>query len=60
MDARTQETRKHSDLHSFGEFGSDDYVCKTASNVNEASKLIEASFEYVTEMDGVKLFRKRK
>ena len=28
--------------------------------LNEASSLIEAGFEYVTEMDGVKLFRKRK
>jgi len=28
--------------------------------VEEAKALIESGFEYVTEMDGVKLFRKRK
>jgi hypothetical protein len=39
---------------------SDDYVVKTASTIDEASKLLEVGFEYVTEMDGKKLFRKRK
>mgnify|MGYP003865022141 CR=1 FL=1 len=39
---------------------SDEYVCKTAETVDEAAKLIEAGFEYVCEIDGVKLFRKRK
>jgi hypothetical protein len=39
---------------------SDDYVVKTASTVDEASKLLEVGFEYVTDMDGRKLFRKRK
>jgi len=29
-------------------------------SLEEASKLIEAGFDYVTELDGVKLFRKRK
>jgi integrase len=38
----------------------DDYTCKTASNIREATQLIENGFEYVTEMDGLKLFRKRK
>jgi hypothetical protein len=33
---------------------------KVATNVTEALQLIEAGFDYVTEMDGVKLFRKRK
>jgi hypothetical protein len=28
--------------------------------LNDAQKLVEAGFEYVTEIDGVKLFRKRK
>lgn len=41
-------------------FQSDEYTSKVASDVTEARKLIEAGFEYVTEMDGVKLFRKRK
>ena len=38
----------------------DDFVCKTAKTLEEASKLIEGGFEYVAEIDGVKLFRKRK
>jgi integrase len=38
----------------------DEWTCKTASNVNEATSLIEAGFEYVTEIDGAKLFKKRK
>lgn len=41
-------------------FDREDYVCKTAKNLQEATVLIEAGFEYVTEMDGVKIFRKRK
>jgi len=39
---------------------SDDFTCKTAATIGDYSKLIEVGFEYVTEMDGVKLFRKRK
>jgi integrase len=39
---------------------SEDYTCKTAKTIDEATKLIESGFDYVTEMDGIKLFRKRK
>jgi len=38
----------------------DNYTCKVAENVEQATELIENGFEYVTEMDGLKLFRKRK
>ena len=38
----------------------DNYTCKVAKNVEEATELIENGFEYVTEIDGTKLFRKRK
>jgi len=38
----------------------DEWTCKTANNVKDATALIEAGFEYITEMDGMKLFRKRK
>jgi len=38
----------------------DDYVCEVAKSLTEASQLIEAGFEYITEMEGFKLFRKRK
>jgi hypothetical protein len=38
----------------------DEFYVKTASTLEEAYKLLEVGFEYVTDMDGVKLFRKRK
>ena len=38
----------------------EEFICKMAETIEEAKKLIEAGFEYVTEMDGVKLFRRRK
>jgi hypothetical protein len=38
----------------------DQYEVKLASTVDEAVKLVEVGFEYITEMDGKKLFRKRK
>ena len=31
---------------------SEDYTVKAASNVEEACKLLEVGFEYVTEFDG--------
>jgi integrase len=39
---------------------SDAYYSATAKTVEEAQKLVESGFEYVTEIDAVKLFRKRK
>jgi hypothetical protein len=41
-------------------FEDDEYIYKTVKSLKEATELIEAGFEYVTEMDGCKLFRKRK
>jgi hypothetical protein len=41
-------------------FRKDDYVCKVAKTVEEATALIENGFEYVTEIDGIKLFREPK
>ncbi len=38
----------------------EDYTVKVASTVEEACKLLEVGFEYVTEFDGKKLFRKQK
>jgi GMP synthase PP-ATPase subunit len=40
--------------------GETEYICKVASTVEEAKQLVEAGFEYVTEIDGKKLFRKPK
>jgi hypothetical protein len=42
------------------DFGGDEFVCKTARNVEEAKALVEGEFDYVTDVDDVKLFRKRK
>jgi len=37
-----------------------DYTCEIAKTVQEAAKLIEQGFDYICDLDGVKLFRKRK
>jgi len=42
------------------DFGEEEYTVNVARTVEEATKLVEAGFQYVTEMDGLKLFRKRK
>ncbi len=42
------------------DFGSDEFVCKVARTVEDAKQLVENGFEYVTDADGMKLFRKRK
>lgn len=38
----------------------DAFIVKTAENLEEACKLLEVGFEYITDMNGKKLFRKRK
>ena len=42
------------------QFKKEEYASATANTIEDAQKLVEAGFEYVTEIDGVKLFRKRK
>ena len=42
------------------DFGGDEFVCKVAKNVDEAKVLVESGFDYVTDVDGMRLFRKRK
>jgi integrase len=41
-------------------FESDDFVCKVANTVKQAQELIETGFDYVTDVQGYELFRKRK
>ena len=41
-------------------FEADEYHSAVAKTIEEACELIEAGFEYVCDMDDVKLFRKRK
>ncbi|MEM3728568.1 MAG: tyrosine-type recombinase/integrase [Candidatus Bathyarchaeia archaeon] len=38
----------------------DEFYVRTAKTVEEACRLVEVGFEYVCDMDGVKIFRKRK
>ena len=38
----------------------EEYTCRTSTNVKQDTELIEAGFEYVTERDGLKIYRKRK
>jgi hypothetical protein len=40
--------------------GEQDYISKIARTEKEICSLVEAGFEYVTEFDGTKIFRKRK
>ena len=41
-------------------FETDDYICKVAKTIEEATALIENGFEFVTSFQDAKLFRKRK
>jgi len=38
----------------------DEYICKAATTAKQASELIETGYEYVCEIEDIKLFRKRK
>ena len=40
--------------------GETSYISKVAKTEKEVCSLIEAGFEYVTEFEGAKIFRKRK
>jgi len=53
-----RQTLRYTQLIAFNE--EDEWTCKTANNVKDATQLIENGFEYITEMEGLKLFRKRK
>jgi len=41
-------------------FEEDEYICRVAKTLEQAVQLVEAGFEYVTDMEGLKIFRKRK
>jgi len=57
---RAQKHKKHLKHTQLVNFQSDEHTCRTARNLKEAAKLIEAVFEYVTEMEGCRLFGRRK
>jgi len=41
-------------------FGAEEYHVSVAKNVQEATQLLENGFEYIQDIDGIKLYRKRK
>ena len=54
---KLETTQKYMHLMNLND---DEWTCKTASTVEDVMQLVEAGFQYVTEMDGTKLFKKRK
>jgi len=44
----------------YGQGQPEEFHVKVAHTLDEACKLVEAGFEYVTNMEGAKIFRKRK
>jgi hypothetical protein len=38
----------------------DEYTVKTATNIKEATELLEHGFIYIQDIDGIKLYRKRR
>jgi len=55
---QTASTMKYTRLVTFD--NPEEFTCKVAGTLEEAKELIEAGFEYVTELNQKKLFRKRK
>lgn len=54
---KLETTQKYMHLMNLND---DEWACKTASTVEEVTQLVEAGFQYVTETDGLKIFKKRK
>lgn len=54
---KIENTLKYTQLIQFKD---SEYDAATATDIDEAKKLIGSGFEYVTEMNGIKLFRKPK
>jgi hypothetical protein len=55
---KIETTMLYTQLLTFNE--EEEYTCKTATNIKEATELLEHGFEYIQEIDGIKLYRKRK
>jgi len=54
---RLETTMIYTQLVNFGE---EEYTCRIAKTLEQATHLTEQGFEYVTEINGAKIFRKRK
>jgi len=55
---KIETTMFYTQLITFSE--EDEYTVKTATNVKEATDLLEHGFTYIQEIDGIKLYRKKK
>ena len=53
-----KNTLVYIDLADFND--DEEYIVKVATSIKEACQLVEAGFEYVTDVEYVKLFRRRK
>ena len=42
------------------DFGHDEYTVRVSHNIQEDKELVESGFQYVTERDNLKIYRKRK
>ena len=58
--ADSTETYVHIDKMLYLNSGTDQFVCKVADTLEDALKLIEVGYEYHIEIEGHKVFRKRK
>jgi len=54
---KLQTTQRYMHLLTYAD---EEYTVAGATTANEATKLIEAGFQYVTTIEGIQLFRKRK
>ena len=59
---RIENTMQYIDIENalFNSGSNDQFTVKVAETVEEVCELVEASFEYVTDIDQKKIFRKRK
>ena len=57
---RSTETYIHLEQNLYYGQGYDNYTVKVADTIDDAIRLMEAGFEYNAEVEGHKLFRKRK
>lgn len=55
---KIENTMKYTQLMNFET--EDQFTCKVARTLEEAKELVETGFEYITDMNDAKLFRKRK
>ncbi|MEM2336915.1 MAG: hypothetical protein QXR79_05240 [Candidatus Bathyarchaeia archaeon] len=57
MDTKHQNTLVYTHLVNFNE---EKFISEAGWTLEEAQKLVKARFEYVCEIEGARLFRKRK